>query len=592
LIILTEKPSVAKDFAVALDCRFSPKEKFYASPDGKILITNCVGHLFRLAEPTAYDPSFKYWTNLPVIPKQFIYEPVQSLKSLSDFVVSLLKNHKKDEILIATDADREGEIIARECLAQAEITDFSKIRRFWVSQALTKDVILDGIKNAKPVADYDGLSEQGFARQKADWLIGINASRYVSNIAKSTFPVGRVQTAILSEIADRCNKIQNFKSEKYFEGEATFNAPDGTSSLEALLIEDGNTAFKNKTGIKILTSLTGKSATVSDVKKEKRTINPPQLYNLNDLQKDAFAYFGYSADKTLSLVQTLYEKYKCVSYPRTPSKVMGSDNVNLCRKLHDQMIRNFPEYFDLHSVVTIDGANKRVFDDSKLEAHHALIPLSKLPANASGDEENVYFLILERFMLAFAPVAETENMTVTLTVEGNQFTAKGTRTVSEGWKQCRRFTRNFNKKEGGEAQDLSNTDFERLVLKSIEAKEKHTKPQKHYNEASLLSFMENPKNSENQKLAGLGTAATRHTFVPKLKSSGFIEDDGKNLVMTKKGWELLDLLSKTKFNSLADISETTRWEQELSENPANFLEDIKVFIKSAVRNDKTDGGAE
>ena len=315
-------------------------------------------------------------------------------------------------------------------------------------------------------------------------------------------------------------------------------------------------------------------------------MNPPQLYNLNDLQKDAFAYFGYSAEMTLSVVQRLYENYKCVSYPRTPSRVMGSHNVELCRELFDKMLRASPEYFELHSVAEINGDNKRIFDDSKLEAHHALIPLSTLPENATVEEYNIYSLILERFMLAFAPACEMENMTVHLSVNENIFVARGTKIINAGWKDYRRFTRNLgNKTEMSDAHDLSGIELENLTVKTIEVKEKFTKPPKHYNEASLLAFMENPKNSDNQKLAGLGTSATRHTFIPKLIRNKFITTENKNLTVTKQGEKILKVLSKTPFKNIADVSETTRWEEELSENPDSFLEEIKSYIKNAVSGD-------
>lgn len=585
MIILTEKPSVAKDFASALGCSYSAKDRCYKSSDGKTTIANCVGHLFNLAEPAAYNPSFKSWKNLPVIPEKFIYEPSENLKDVAKNVVSLLKQHKNEEILIATDADREGEIIARECLNAAGISDYHNIRRFWVSQALTKDVILDGIENACPLSDYDFLAKQGFARQKADWLIGMNATRYVSNRATGggVLAVGRVQTAILSEIAKRCKEISDFKRETYYEAEATLLAPDGTSYVTATFEKDGSTQFTDKSTVQKLDSLENKTAKLVFVKHDKRTVNPPQLYNLNALQKDAFSYFGYSAEMTLSLVQRLYENYKCVSYPRTPSRVMGSHNVEFCRELFDKMLHSSPEYFELHSVAEITESNKRIFDDSKLEAHHALIPLNTLPANATVEEDNIYSLILERFMLVFAPACEMENITVHLSVDENIFVARGTKVINAGWKDFRRFTRNLgNRNEISDAQDLSGIELENLALKSIEVKEKFTKPPKHYNEASLLAFMENPKNSDNQKLAGLGTSATRHTFIPKLIHNKFITAENKNLLVTKQGEKLLEVLSKTPFKNIADVSETTRWEEELSENPDSFLEEIKSYIRDAV----------
>ena len=413
----------------------------------------------------------------------------------------------------------------------------------------------------------------------------MNATRYVSNRVNGggVLAVGRVQTAILSEIARRCKEISDFKREKYYEAEATLLAPDGTSILTATFEKNGSTQFTDKSTVQKLDSLENKSTKLVFVKHDKRTVNPPQLYNLNDLQKDAFAYFGYSAEMTLSLVQRLYENYKCVSYPRTPSRVMGSHNVELCRELFNKMLRSSPEYFELHSVVKITENNKRIFDDSKLEAHHALIPLSSLPANATIEEDNIYSLILERFMIAFASACEMENLTIHFSVNENIFVARGTKVINAGWKDYRRFTRNLcNGIEMPNAQNLSGIELENLTVKSIEVKEKFTKPPKHYNEASLLAFMENPKNSDNQKLAGLGTPATRHTFIPKLIRNKFITTENKSLTVTKQGEKLLEVLSKTPFKNITDVSETTRWEEELSENPDSFLEEIKSFIKDAV----------
>lgn len=586
MLILTEKPSVAKDFAAALGCRFSPSEKCYRSSDGKTVIANCVGHLFTLAEPQSYSPLFKSWRNLPVIPEPFVYEPTPALKDTAARVVALLKKHRNDGILIATDADREGEVIARECLNAAGITDLSGIRRFWVSQALTKSVILEGIKSARPLPQYDALAEQGFARQKADWLVGINATRYVTGRASAVLPVGRVQTAVLAEIAGRCAEISGFRSERYYEFEGLFEIPGEQTEIRAVFVTDGNARFKEASAIHKLDALCGRMAHIADARRERRTVFPPQLYSLNDLQKEAFSYFGYPAEKTLAIVQKLYETYKCVSYPRTPSRVMGSGNVELCRDIYQQMLKDHAKYAGLRSAAKIDTGDRRVFDDTKLEAHHALIPLAGLPASATVEEDAVYSLILERFMLAFAPVGETESITARLSVGDAVFEARGMAVISAGWKQYRQFTKDLEQKpSGNEQQDLGGIGSTALVLKSVNAKEKSTRPPKHYNEASLLAFMENPKHDGTKKLAGLGTAATRHTFIPKLKKAKFITEENKCLLITRSGERLLSLLEKTPFRSIADISETTRWEEELAENPAKFLADITAYIRESVCGD-------
>ena len=586
MLILTEKPSVAKDFAKALGCNFSSADKCFKSADGSIFISNCVGHLFELNEPAVYNPEFKSWKKLPVIPEQFHYHVSPELKDAARIVVGLLKNHKNDEILIATDADREGEIIARECLKAAGILDISRIRRFWVSQDLTPVVIKDGISKAKALGNYDLLSEQGFARQHSDWLVGINGTRFITNKSGTLFPVGRVQTAVLSAISERCLAIKNFVPEKYYEIFGEFNPPNGAKTKGIYVDSTGNTKLKDTFLANELKRYLNSPVKCLEVKSEKKESLPPQLYSLNDLQKDAFRYFNYSAEKTLKLVQKLYEDYKCVSYPRTPSKVMGSQNVQLCSDLYQKFLTQYLEYFVLHPFYKIDASNKRIFNDSKLEAHHAIIPLEKLPVGASGDEENIYNLILERFMLAFAPVHVYEKQTVMLGVGNYQFKVEGRKVLDEGWQKFRRFTRLLKEKDSDneEVQILDSIDWNNLTLGSVEPVQKTTKPPKHFNEASILAFMENPKGeSEDKKLVGIGTPATRHTFVPKLLRSKYIEIQNNNLVITRNGEKLLNLVRETPLASLADVGETTRWEEKLAQNPAAFESEIKDYIRSSIK---------
>ena len=586
MLILTEKPSVAKDFAKTLGCNFSSADKCFKSADGSIFISNCVGHLFELNEPAVYNPEFKSWKKLPVIPEQFHYHVSPELKDAARIVVGLLKNHKNDEILIATDADREGEIIARECLKAAGILDISRIRRFWVSQALTPVVIKDGISKAKALGNYDLLSEQGFARQHSDWLVGINGTRFITNKSGTLFPVGRVQTAVLSAISERCLAIKNFVPEKYYEIFGEFNPPNGAIIKGIYVDSTGNTKLKDTFLANELKRYLNSPVKCLEVKSEKKESLPPQLYSLNDLQKDAFRYFNYSAEKTLKLVQKLYEDYKCVSYPRTPSKVMGSQNVQLCSDLYQKFLTQYLEYFVLHPFYKIDASNKRIFNDAKLEAHHAIIPLEKLPVGASGDEENIYNLILERFMLAFAPVHVYEKQTVMLGVGNHQFIVDGRKVLDEGWQKFRRFTRLLKEKDEDmeEVQILDFIDWDNLTLGSVKPVQKTTKPPKHFNEASILAFMENPKGeSEDKKLVGIGTPATRHTFIPKLLRSKYIEIQNNNLVITRNGEKLLNLVRETPLASLADVGETTRWEEKLVQKPAVFESEIRDFIRSSIK---------
>lgn len=587
MLILTEKPSVAKDFASALGFRFSGGT--YQS--GTDEITNCIGHLFALEEPSHYGNGF------PIIPPQFDYRINPPLEKQARLVISRLKAHRSDSILIATDADREGEIIARECLAAAGITDFSRIKRFWVSQALTKEVIQDGIRSARPLHDYDILSEQGFARQKSDWLVGMNFCRYITRQAGTRLVVGRVQTAVLSAIEQRCNAIRNFKSEKYFEHYGAFRPAHGGTEIHGIYFENGETGFNDNSRHEKLTDCIGKQARLKDSRTERKTENPPQLYNLNAAQKDAFRHFGYPADKTLKIIQSLYEELKCVSYPRTPSRVMGSGNVELCRKIFSSLIGSGqlePSFSDrlkkVLSASDISLKNKRVFNDSKLEAHHAIIPLKALPENAGEEQKDIYWMIYNRFTLAFLPPCEYEKQTCILQAGGYSVKITGKRITNSGYKD---FETCWDENEETEKpeQSLENIDWSTLVLSSVETKEKWTKPPAHFNEASILSFMENPRQEDRhvsvqdeprRKLAGLGTAATRHTFIPKLIKYGYIALEKKNIVCTPLGASLLNAVRGSAIKSLADISETTSWEERLDENPGKFLSDIKTFVRESV----------
>lgn len=585
MLILTEKPSVAKDFASALGCSFSGG----TYRNSHLEITNCVGHLFSLEEPSHYG------SDIPIIPERFDYKVNPNVEKQANLVISKLKSHKSDTILIATDADREGEVIARECLSQAGITDFSRIKRFWVSQALTKDVILEGIKNAKPLSEYNLLSEKGFARQKADWLVGMNLSRYITKSSGAKLAVGRVQTAVLSAIGQRCSAIRNFKSEKYFEHYGVFRpSRDGSSGIfRGIYFVDETTAFPDNTHEAKLKPLSGKNARLIDNKTESKTANPPQLYNLNAAQKDAFKAFGYSAETTLKIIQSLYEDLKCVSYPRTPSRVMGSANVELCLKIADELSDFYPKFEEARKIMRISVDNKLCFNDAKLEAHHALIPLKSLPENASDEQKKIYSLILDRFFTAFLPPEKYEKQTFILDVEGNNFKVTGRKVIEQGWKAFQDdrhvSVQNDEDKDGG--QILGGIDWSQVVLSETETKEKWTKPPAFFNEASILAFMENPKADSlvtaqdkitTKKLAGLGTPATRHTFIPKLTKWGYITLEKKNLVSTSLGENLLKAVRGSPIKSLADIAETTSWEEQLDENPEKFLSDIKSFVKESV----------
>lgn len=582
MIILAEKSSVAKDFAAALNCS---KSDGYFKNDS-YTITYCVGHLYKLLEPKEYGLS-----ELPIVPDKFKYKSNPNTLDQTKIVFNILSSNKDQEILIATDADREGEVIARECLLLAGIFNFQKIKRFWVSQALTKEVILTGMKNAKPLKEYDFLANQGFGRQHADWLIGMNFSRYLTAAAGTKLPVGRVLIAILSALNDRCNQIKNFVSETYFEHYGIFHPSREEQNIKGIYFEETNDpshpsreGWPDITRETTLRQLINSKAELVNQKKEDKITLPPQLYNLQDLQKEAFKKYKYSASETLSIVQSLYEELKCCSYPRTPSKVMGSQNVELCKKIAEELSANYSQFQQRIQDMDISLQNKRCFDDSKLEAHHALIPLKPIPDKASEKQKNIYDLILNRFFTAFLPGSKFQKLTYILKINKSKFRITGKKIIDAGFTK---YTKPEVEEE--ELQLLEAIDFTDLVLSKIETIEKHTKPPKYFNEASILSFMENPKSilhvkDENNtaKLIGIGTPATRHTFIPHLTAYGYVEKEGQNIIVTDKGKKTLEIIKKLPMKNIANIEETTIWEEKLSEDPKTFEAEIVDYVKKTV----------
>lgn len=573
MLILTEKPEVSKAFAKALFCNWDGN--CYKSKEH--IIINCVGHIYKLEEPNRYGSA------LPIIPESFLYsvKDDRELKKLAKFVNCMLKENSREKILIATDADREGEIIARECLSQAGITNYSNCFRFWVSEALTPEVVIKGIHNAKPLEAYNNLAAQGFARQHADWLVGMNFSRLLSK--KDKYVVGRVQTAILSAIDTRTKRIESFKPVKYFVHTAIFRptrvGPTTEKEIKGIYFQDEDDEVINEFQESLhneLSQLEGKLGILVSRQNEKQTTAAPGLYNLNDIQKEAFKVYGYSPDYTLKILQGLYDREKCISYPRTPSKVMGTGNVDLCAKIYRELASDKPEYL---KIADITVKNKKIFDDKKLESHHAIIPLSRLPRTCNEEQGKIYNMILTRFLTAFLPPEEYLKQTYIISVENNKFKITGRKTIDSGWKK---FIPKVKKEE--EEQQLDNIDWDNLPLVKIETKENWTKAPEYFNEGSMINFMENPKDENSEilkkvKFHSLGTPATRHTFIPRLVKLGYIQKLGKNILPTKKGRDLLQTVKSSPCKSLTNINETTCWEDELSSNPEVFELKIKQFVK-------------
>jgi len=586
MLILTEKPSVARAFADALGV--PRKGPFWEN--GDYCIVNALGHLLEDYLPEDYDPALKKWAldGLPIIPDAVKYKPVEKTKAQLAIVKKCFDGHKNDPLLLATDAEREGELIGAEILHYIGFKNHSSARRFWVSEALTPEVVRKGIENAKPLSEYSSYRDQGFARQQADWLVGMNLTRLVSLKSNKLLHFGRVQTALLGAIYEREKSITSFTPEKFFEVKAVL---EGAYPFSVKLCnpnnEDFPTRFKERFEVEtILSKLNSvEKGIVTNIDKEKKTVQPPQLFNLTALQKEAHKKFSYSPEQTLDIAQSLYETRKCLSYPRTPSRVMGDENVALVKNIFHELVlgirrSDIAEYITDARSEFIVADNKRLFNSAELQDHHALIPLAIIPENCSDDEKNIYYLVFERFFTILKPPYIYNSVSVNVDISGHNFIGSGIELLQIGWKK--------NSMDEDEEEPENYAALEKgkgYPVRSIKIEEKKTEPKKHYTFASLLQLMENPRNEDGKRLTGLGTPATRGAILQKLVDRKYVMLKGKNVLVTDDGKFLVDnILKNDALAAFISIPETTRWEEQLHENTAAFLEGIKDFVRCAVVN--------
>jgi DNA topoisomerase-3 len=585
MLILTEKPSVALAFASAL----SVPRKTGCWENADYCVVNALGHLLEDYAPEDYDPSLKKWSldGLPIIPEKVKYKTVEKTKEQLAIVKKCFDAHRSEPFLLATDAEREGELIGAEILDYVGFTNFAAAKRFWVSEALTKEVILAGMQNAKPLADYASYKEQGYARQEADWLIGMNLTRLVSLKCGKTLTAGRVQTAVLGAVYDRDDAIARFTKEKYFEVSASLSA-EAPFTVKLLNPLNADFPFRFFDGDQALANIANrknemKSGTVTALKKERKTNHPPQLFNLTELQKQAHKKFSYSPEQTLNIAQALYETHKCMSYPRTPSRVMGDENVDLVKGVFENLREHMPELAAGADIALVTGGNKRVFNTADLVDHHALIPLAPIPDEASPEEKNVFSLVCKRFFTVFKPDYIYDSVSVSVDISGFSFQGNGIEVAQAGWKTER------------EDDEETPEHFEGVKengvypVTSISADEKFTDPPKRHTFATLLALMENPRDDEGRRLAGLGTPATRGSILKKLVDRNYLVSKGKTITVSEDGKFLIEQIRKNgSLGAFFSIPETTRWEEQLHSDTVSFLNGIKDFIRQVVANTSMD----
>ena len=580
--IIAEKPSVARDIARIVGA--TTKQDGYMEGCGYV-VTWAMGHLIALAMPEAYGFSAYKAEDLPIRPnpfqlvvrqvrkdKEYISDPA-ALKQLK---VIRSCFDKADHIIVATDAGREGELIFR--YIHQHLNCHKPFDRLWIS-SLTDKAIGEGLSNLKPGSSYDNLYHSAKARSEADWLVGINASRALSIARKGGYSLGRVQTPTLAMVCRRYIENRDFSSVPYWKI-SVLTEKEGVS-LKAVGSEDYESEASAQTTLATLRSQS--QLTVESVVRKVADTPPPLLYDLTALQKDANRRHGFSADKTLSIAQSLYEK-KITTYPRTGSRYISEDVFEEVSALLRKIGETLPTPLNRHSV-----------NNTKITDHHAIIPTGETPLGLSADETTIYQMVVNRFIEAFSPDSEEERMLVRFTDGTNTFTWKAYRQISLGWKAVQKGKEvEAEKKEDSDEQILSSlpnlTEGEVLPLVNAEITEHKTKPKPLYTEAILLSAMENAgkevEDAESKKAmaeCGIGTPATRANIIETLILRDYIRRDKKAIIPTEKGLAVYEIVKDKK---IANAEMTGAWELALAaieagKMPADkFSQGINSYVET------------
>ena len=581
-LVLAEKPSVGKDLARVLGCK--RPNKGYIEGD-RYVVTWALGHLVTLAEPGDYFPEWKQWRLdlLPMLPDDMRLKVMKQSRGQFTTVAKLLKRRDVGELIIATDAGREGELVARWIARQGGWK--GPMRRLWISSQ-TDTAIRAGFATLKPARDYDNLYQAAQARAEADWVIGLNITRALTTKFDARLNAGRVQTPTLRIMVDRERAIQEFKPQPYWR--IRLDMGDFVAAWQG---KHGGMRISDKAKADQLASrLRGTNAVVADVESKSKTENPPQAYDLTELQREANRRYGFSAKHTLGLVQTLYERHKLVTYPRTDSRCITTD-----------MVPTLPARIQAVAAGTLAGwakpllgkplnPGKHLVNNAAVSDHHALLPTEVKPrmADLSTDERRVYELIALRMLAALYPPARFEQVKLTLEAAGESFIARGKVMREQGWRAL----------PSGPATEDDDDDSdqppeqalrrlnkgEKLPVKQVRLEEQKTKPPSRYTEATLLSVMEQPgrllddatlRASVNE--GGLGTPATRADIIEKLIGGDYVERHGRALIPTPKAFELMSIVPEL----LQSPALTARWEMRLSaiatgkETRQRFMEDIR-----------------
>lgn len=594
-VVLAEKPSVGRDIARVLNCT---KKGNGCMEGAKYIVTWALGHLVTLADPEVYDEKYKTWKldDLPMLPNHL--KLVVMKKTGKQFYAVKTQLNRKDvaDVVIATDAGREGELVARWIIEKAHVQ--KPVKRLWIS-SVTDKAIRDGFKQLKPGNKYENLYASAVARSEADWYVGLNATRALTTKFNAQLSSGRVQTPTLAMIAHREKEIQAFKPQKFYGIEAKTNKGFKLTWQDA---KNNSRTFSKEKAEGLLGQLKNKPATVVSVDKAFKKKFAPQLYDLTELQRDANRIFNFSGKQTLSLMQKLYERHKVLTYPRTDSRVITTDivptlkdRVKACGV--DQYARTAGKVMKRDLKLS-----KSVVDNAKVSDHHAIIPTEQpvILADLDDKERKIYDLVVKRFLAVLSDPYEYEQTTVVAEIGNERFTAKGKVVKKQGWKEI--YDRSGADETSDDADDQRLPATEkgsafsdlRVTMTSGE-----TKPPERFTEGALLQAMENPVRYMAQdekhlagtinKTGGLGTVATRADIIEKLFNGQYMEMRGKHIFITSKGRQLLDLVPE----DLQSPALTAEWEQKLSAiaegklKKEQFIAEMKGYAKEVVHEIKT-----
>jgi len=630
-LVIAEKPSVGQDLARVLPGPFQKKEGWLEGPEH--VITWAVGHLVQLAEPDEYDPKFKRWRmdDLPIVPERFKLEvrDERSRKQMS-VVSKQLARDDIEEVVNACDAGREGELIFAYLYEKAKAE--KPVRRLWLN-SMTSAAMKEAFAALRPGAEFARLEQAARSRSEADWIVGMNATRAATIRLRSSFDgavsLGRVQTPTLAIIARREEEIRAFKPEPYWLVDATFAAPPQGEGVVGERSPDGERVYagrfhaqvgaaENTRGprlateqeaIAIVEACRGRRGTITKLEKKEQREKPPMLYDLTTLQREANNRYGFSAKRTLAAAQRLYEEHKALTYPRTNSRYLTSDMVAEIKPIAE-LVGAHPEYRKgAQYVATLDLLPlARVVNDAKVTDHHAIIPTRSehVLDKMGSDDRRIYDMAARRFLAVFHPEAVFENTRVETTVPAGEqekdggyvFRTRGKLLLSAGWRgvydEVAAETAPKGEEDEGVDQELPRLEQgEKVQTREIESARKETKPPRRYSDASLLGAMEtagklveDDELREAMKDSGIGTPATRSAIIERLIQVGYVEREGRALVASEKGLNVIRLLNE---HALTSPGLTGSWEHRLGkiergeDSREAFMKDIAGFAEETVK---------